>query len=88
MDYTCFEPHTIYVNGGNQTKDITVSIVDKCGGKTSIYVIDPNGTHVFDKELSSPGQVTLSVDPGHEVHVFCNGGNDQQSMCGITVDAG
>ncbi len=88
MDYACFQPHTIYVNGGKKAKDITVSIVDKCGGKTSIYVVNPSGTHVFEKELSSPGKVLLSVDPDNEVHVFCNGGSDDKSECGITIDDG
>lgn len=86
IDYSCLEPHTVYTNGGSATKDITLTISDHCGGKTKIYVVKPNGDHLFDKELSSPGQVALSVPKDHEVHVFCNGGNDQQHECNVSVN--
>ena len=61
VNYSCFEPHTVYTNGGDATKNITITIADHCGGKTLVSVIRPNGDDLFDKELSSPGQVALTV---------------------------
>jgi hypothetical protein len=75
MTYVCNKPHTIYTNGGNKTKDITVEVDDHCGGKTTISVLNSEGTPIFTKTLSSPGDVALTIESGNEVHVACIGGD-------------
>ncbi|MET4072473.1 hypothetical protein ABID58_007302 [Bradyrhizobium sp. S3.2.6] len=86
MDYPCNDPHVIYTNGGDETKNITVTLVDHCGGTTIISVLTPDSTPVFEKELSSAGDVALTVKPGYEVHVSCNGGDvlHQHNDCEIS----
>jgi hypothetical protein len=85
MSYACNDPHTAYVNSGNSGKNITVEISEHCGGSTDVYIVKPSGDVTNRTTLQHPGgSVALHVEPGDEVHVFCEGGNDEEG-CKVEV---
>ena len=87
IDYTCFEPHVVYTNGGKPTKEVVVTIKNDCGGTVQVYVVEPSGDHLTDKEIGPPGgKVALTVPKDHSVHVFCKDGDNHQNGCNVTVE--
>jgi hypothetical protein len=83
--YRCGETHQVYKNGTQKAKEITLTVTNKCGGHTTVTVVDINSEIVNDALLSAPsGVVTMTVNPDHRLRVLCAG--DENSKDGCQVD--
>jgi hypothetical protein len=81
MDYSfhCNQRKIIYQNAGTAPQSLSIAVQENCGGNSRVTVYDSQHQVVSDNLFESPGgAITLSINPTHQVELFCDGGDDPQ----------